>query len=208
MKKTLITTIFIALFFAGYAQYFEGEIIYNNKFTSKFPNVTGEQMGKIIGTKQEYFIKGGNYKSFTDGTSITTQFYDYKTNRLYNKSHKSDTLYWFDASVNTDDVISFEIIKSKEKILGIDCDALILKTKSGTTTFYYSSKYKVNSTLYAKHNYGNWYYFINKSEALPLKTVIENKQFIMESTATEVKPMDLGNNYFDIPINTPIKQSK
>jgi hypothetical protein len=191
-----------------YSQYFEGEIIYKNAFTSKIPNVTGEQMGKIMGTTQNYFIKDGNYKSFVDGTSIIMQQFDSKTNRLYNKTNNSDTLFWFDASINTDEVINFEIIKNKEKILGFDCDALVLHTKSGTTTFYYSSKYMVATKYYTNHNYGNWNYFINKSQSLPLKIVVENKQLVMESVAMEIKSMDLGDMYFNIPFTVPIKQSK
>lgn len=46
------------------------------------------------------------------------QLYDYKTNRIYNKTPQSDALNWFDASANTDEVISFEIKKNAEKILG------------------------------------------------------------------------------------------
>lgn len=189
------------------AQNFEGEIIYSNHFTSKMKNFTDEQLGTMIGTKQEYFIKGGNYKSFLNGQSITMQLYDNKTNRIYNRTPKSDTLYWFDASVNTDAVTSFEVKKNIGKILGYQCDAIIMKTKTGTTTIYYTSKYKVDSKSYANHNYSNWAFYINQTKALPLKTVVETNQFTMESTAVEIKPMKLGTDYFNIDPKTPIKKS-
>ena len=47
-------------------------------------------------------------------------------------------------------------------------------------------------------NYGNWYYIISKTKALPLKTVFENDQFIMTSVATEITSMELDDNVFEV----------
>lgn len=206
-NKIIFVAVFILSIAFANAQNFEGEIIYSNHFTSKMKNFTDAQLAAMIGTKQEYLIKGGNYKSFLNGQSITMQLYDYKTNRLYNRKPNSDTLYWFDASVNTDEVISFEIEKNAEKILGNNCDAIIMKTKTGTTTIYYNSKYKVDSKIYANHNYSNWAFYVGKTKSLPLKTVIETNQFKMESTATEIKPIKLSDNFFNIDPKTPVKKS-
>lgn len=170
-------------------------------------NFTDEQLGIMIGTKQEYFIKDGNYKSFLNGQSITMQLYDFETNRIYNRKSKSDTLYWFDASTNTDEVISFKIKKNAGKILGNQCDAIIMKTKTGTTIIFYSSRYKVDSKVYENHRYSNWAFYVGKTNALPLKIVIETNTFKMESTAIEIKSLDLGTNYFNIDPKTPIKKS-
>ena len=207
--KITATILLIGMTSTCFAQSnFEGEIIYHNKFISRIPNITGEQIGMMIGTTQEYFIKGASYESRMNGRSITLQLYDHQTNRLYNKRPASDTLYWLDGATNTDDVVSFEIIKNREKVLGLDCDALVLNTKNDTITFYHNSKYKVDAKLYTKHKYGNWFFFLSKSGALPLKTVMRSKQFIMESVAVEVKPMPLAANYFAIPPGTPLKKSE
>ena len=205
-KLVLLATLVLSIAFA-HGQSFEGEIVYSNHFTSKMQNFTDEQLAAIIGTKQEYLIKGGNYKSFLNGQSITMQLYDYKANRIYNRKPKSDTLYWFDASINTDEVVSFEIKKNAEQILGNNCDAIIMKTKTGTTTIYYTSKYKVDSRIYENHNYSNWAFYVGKTKSLPLKTVVETTSFKMESTATEIKPMELGDDYFKIDPKTPVKKS-
>lgn len=189
-----------------HGQSFEGEIIYSNHFTSKMKKFTSEQLEAMIGSKQEYLIKDGNYKSFLNGQSITMQLYDYKTNRIYNRKPQSDTLYWFDASTNTDDVISFETKKNAKKILGNQCDAIIMKTKTGTTTIFYSSRYKVDSKVYENHHYSNWAFYVGKAKALPLKTIIETNNFIMESTAIEIKSLELGISYFNIDPKTPIKK--
>jgi hypothetical protein len=205
-KLVLLATLVLSIAFA-HGQSFEGEIIYSNHFTSKMKNFTDEQLEAMIGSKQEYLIKGGNYKSFLNGQSVTMQLYDYKTNRLYSRTPKSDTLYWFDASVNTDEVISYEIKNNAEQILGNNCDAIIMKTKTGTTTIFYTSRYKVDAKLYVNHNYGNWSFYTSKTGVLPLKTVMETNQFKMESTATEIKPLELGKEYFDIDSKAPIKKS-
>lgn len=188
-------------------QNFEGKIVYKNIFKSKIPNLTDEQLSGYIGDKQEYFIKDGSYKSLTNGRTITMQLYNGKTNRMYNKIPTSDTLYWFDASINTDEVQSYEIKKNTNTILGNQCDELILKTKTGITIFYYSNKYTVDSTRYKNHNYSNWAFYTAKTGALPLKIKIENNQFKMESEAIEITPLKLENAFFAINPSTPIKKS-
>jgi hypothetical protein len=198
---------FLLVLSNAYSQNFEGEIIYSNHFTSKTKNFTDEQLEAMIGSKQEYLIKGGSYKSFLNGQSVTMQLYDYRTNRIYNKTPKSDTLYWFDASTNTDDVVSFEVKKNVEKILGNQCDAIVMKTKTGTTTIFYSSRYTIDIKIYKNHHYSNWAFYVEKTQSLPLKTVVETNSFRMESTATEIKPLELGAEYFNIDSKTPIKKS-
>lgn len=206
-KSVLVFIGLLAIANILHSQSFEGEIIYANRFTSKMKNFTDEQLGKMMGTKQEYLIKGGNYKSFLNGQSVTMQQYDYKTNRIYNRTPKADTLYWLDASTNTDEVTSYEIKKNAGKVLGNNCDAIILKTRTGTTTIFYSPKYKVDSSLYTRHHYSNWAFYVSKTGALPLKTIIETWQFKMESTATEIKKLQLSDDYFKIDPSTPTEKS-
>lgn len=198
MKKIFGTLVLLCAFIAVHAQYFEGKIVYTNKFTSKMASVSSEQMATTMGTKQEYYIKGGNYKSVVNGTAFKLQVYDNKTNRLYNKLPDIDTLFWLDATTNNDEAISAETRHKKEKVAGVECDVLVVKTKKTTTTYYFSSKYKVNAALFEKHKYGNWYYFVKRSGALPLKIVMEGPGAVMESTATEIKPMALKADFFSL----------
>ena len=188
-------------------QTFEGEIEYANTFKSNIKGLTDKQLEAFVGSKQQYFIKGGCYKSVTNGQTIVMQLYNNKNNRLYNKSLKSDTLYWFDGSVNTDTVLSHTIKKDAGVILGHPCDAIILKTVTGTTTLYYNKGYLLDVTKYTKHKYGNWAFYTAKAGALPLKMVIENNQFTMESTAIEIRQLQIKDDFFDIDAGTPVKQS-
>lgn len=89
----LVSVLMFFLELSANSQYFEDEIIYSNKFISKMQGFTSEQLASLIGSMQEYFIKGGNYKSVTNGQSVSVQLYDYVSNRIYNKTPKSDTLY-------------------------------------------------------------------------------------------------------------------
>jgi hypothetical protein len=205
--KYIFLLSFLLVLSNAYSQNFEGEIIYSNHFTSKTKNFTDEQLEAMIGSRQEYLIKGESYKSFLNGQSVTMQQYDYRTNRIYNKTPKSDTLYWFDASTNSDKVVSFELKKNAEKVLGNLCDVIIMKTQTGTTKIFYSSRYKIDSKIYENHHYSNWAFYVEKTQSLPLKTIVETNSFRMESTATEIKTLELGAVYFNIDSKTPIKKS-
>jgi hypothetical protein len=208
-NRLLLFLIFLSATAKGYSQEaFEGKIIYQNSFQSKNSSVSSEQMRVLLGEKQEYFIKSGNYKSYTNGVGITMQLYNSETNKLYNETSRSDTLYWFDANVKSDVVISYELVKNKTKILGEDCDALVLKTQNGKTTYYYTSKYPVDFAKYQMHSYGNWNYYLSKAKSVPLKIVIENEQFKMESTALKIEAEQLADDFFTVSVNTPIKETK
>src|ERR1700754_2172572 len=158
--RTLILTLSLTLT-AGlaYCQNFEGEMILKNSFTSKLPALTNARLEALVGTRQEYFIKDGDYKSLSNGSMIAMQLYDKQSNRIYNKRPNSDTLYWLDASVNTDNVTKFEIKKNAETVLGYPCDAIVLTTRSGTMTLYYNAKFKLDSSAYRQHQFGNWAFF-------------------------------------------------
>ena len=161
--------------------------------------MTDQQLSSMIGSKQEYYIKKGNYKSVMNGTFAQWQIYVNADNKLYNKFSNSETIFWNDGSVNDDEVLSSVINKGVTEILGHKCDELILTCKSGVQKYYFNSTFSVDTKLYSNHKYGNWYDYLSKANALPLKTIVENAQFRMESVATEIKPMQLDDKLFSLP---------
>ena len=189
------------------AQVFEGKIMYSNSYQSKIANYPSEQLNSLMGTQQAYVIKNGNYKSAFNGAFIKLQMYIGVENKSYTLTAKSDTLYWEDYSLNKDKAISYEIKTNQDTILGVACDVIIVQAEMSKTYFYYNSKYGINPELFTKHNYGNWYYIISKTKALPLKTVFENEQFIMTSVATEISPMQLEDNVFEIQNKSKIAKA-
>jgi hypothetical protein len=198
----LLTTISLA-----HAQDFEGKVVYKNTWTSKNPNMTSEQFTAMMGTTQEYLIKKGNYKSSLNGTFIQWQLYVNADNKFYNKMSSSSTLFWNDGAVNTDEVVKAEINKGVIDILGYKCDELILTCKTGVQKYYFSSRLKVDPKLFEKHKLGNWSEVISRTNALPLKMIIDNPQFAVESLATEVVPMKLDDKIFELPAGVKVEKS-
>jgi hypothetical protein len=202
MMKKVFTVFAVAASLIATAQPFEGSITYKNSIKSKTPQMTDAQWLQMLGGKQEYYIKGGNYKSVTDGTYAQWQLYNNAENKVYSKMSASETVLWNDASVNQDQVIKSEVKKNAATILGYPCDELTLTCKSGVQKYYYSSKLPVDAKMFEKHKYGNWHDFVSRSGALSLKTVIETPQFSMETVATDVKPMKLEDKFFALPAGT------
>ncbi len=183
------------------AQSFEGVITYTNVLTSKTPRMTNEQLTAMLGSRIDYFYKNGIYKSTTNGSASQWQLYVPKENRVYTKTAGSENLYWSDAAVNSDEVLSSSVKKNALKILEYNCDALILNCRSGTQTYYYNKELAIDANLFKNHHYGNWYAFLKQSGALALKTVIETPQFRLESTASSIKKKKLDDTLFALPAN-------
>ena len=192
---------------SSYGQSFEGKITYQNTYKSKVPNMTDEQLKSAMGESQIYLIKGGNYRSDLDSDQFLWSIYVNKDNRLYSKMAKSDTIYWIDAGKKSGEIQSVQINRGVTDILGYKCDEVIFTLKDGIEKYYFSSKLPVVPALYSRHLYGNWYDYLKIAKALPLKSVVENSQFVITSLATEVKAMKLENKDFRIPQNAKTTKS-
>ncbi len=197
MKVFILLLLFSPMI--GFAQSFEGKITYANSYKSNSARLKDEQLNTIMGTTQEYYIKGGDYKSIFNGSFVKMQLYKSAENRSYSLTAKSDSLYWEDYSKNKDAATKYEIRKSKETVMGVLCDVLIVYTPKSKVYYYYNTKYRVNPDLFKQHAYGNWYDMVSKTKALPLKTVYENELFTFSSTAISITPMKLDNSVFEIP---------
>ncbi|MFI5136498.1 MAG: hypothetical protein ACHQIM_01640 [Sphingobacteriales bacterium] len=207
MKQTLFTFVLLFCCLFTFAQSFEGEIVYQNTYKSKLPNVTDQQFLSMMGGVQNYYMKGGDYKSETNGTFVLWQLFINAGNKLYSKLANSEAVLWNDVTVNPDSVISSELHPGAAVVLGYTCDELVLNCKSGVQKYYFSSKLPVDSKLYANHLYGNWYIFLTKANAMPLKMIIDNAQLTLESIATEVKPMKLDPSLFLLPAGVQTAKS-
>lgn len=181
------------------AQNFEGKIVYKNTYTSKILTIPDQQLNVMLGTVTEYYIKGGNYKTISNGTFLQWQLYVNKDNKLYNKFSMAETLMWNDCTTNPSEVIKTEIKKNVTKILGYQCDEITMTCASGTQKYYYNSKLKVDAKAFAKHNFYNLNKYLALAHAVPLKTIIEIDQFTLENEATEIKEMKLDDKFFELP---------
>lgn len=182
-----------------FGQIFEGKIVYENTYRSKTPNVTSQQLTAAMGARQEYFIKGGSYRSSFNGTYIEWMLYVNAENRLYSKIRNSDTLLWVDGSENPDAVLKVEINKGVIEILGYKCDEAILTTTNGVQKYYFNTKLGVDPLFDRWHKLGNWYDVIKATRSIPLKMIIDQKEFTITSVATEVTSMKLSAKDFELP---------
>jgi hypothetical protein len=126
------------------------------------------------------------------------QLYRPVENKSYALTGQKDTLYWEDYGINKDIATKYEVAESKETVMGLLCDVLIVYTSKSKTYYYYNKKYGLNPELFKAHAYSNWYFIISKTRALPLKTIYENDQFVLTSTATNITPMRLDKKLFEI----------
>lgn len=207
MTKT-ITFLVAALFaISSFGQSFEGKIVYQNAYKSKIPNVTDEQFTTMMGSTQEYFIKNGDYRSVANGSLFQWQLYVNTDNKLYSKMANTETLLWNDGAANTDEILKAEINKDVIEILGYKCDELVLTCKSGIQKYYFNTKLSVDTKLFVNHKFGNWYDFLSKSNSLPLKSIVTNGQFTLESVATAINEMKLDKTFFDLPAGSKTMKS-
>lgn len=119
----------------------------------------------------------------------------------------SETAFWNDGNIQGDEVLKIEVNKNTTEILGYKCDEVILTCKSGVQKFYFNSKLAVDTKLYINHKFGNWFDYLSKSDALPLKSIIETAQFTLESVATDIKPMKLDVKLFELPAGIKTEKS-
>ncbi|MFA6086582.1 hypothetical protein [Mucilaginibacter sp.] len=207
MKSIFITLSFTFTCFFATAQFFEGKVVYHNTFKSKTPSLTNEQMTSMLGDVQNWYIKDGEYKSETNGTFALWQLYINNENKLYSKIASSEAILYNDAGANIDTISNVEIHKGAISILGYICDELVWTSKAGTAKYYFNSKLPINSKLFVNHKFGDWYAYLSKANAVPLKMILETPQMTMESIAIEVKSMKLNKAMFTLPMNAKTMKS-
>lgn len=125
---------------------------------------------------------------------------------MYTKMSNNEAALWTDASTNQDSKLSMVLNKGVIDVLGYKCDELVLNCKTGTQKYYFNSKLSVDPKLYVNHAYGNWYYFVSRSNALPLKMEIDTPHFTLTSTAVAVKPGKLDAGIFKLPDGIKIEK--
>ena len=189
------------------AQNFEGKITYKTTYKSKVPNVTDEVFTQMMGSALEYSYKHGNYRTTSNGTFLQWQLYVHKDNKLYTKFSSSPSILWNDGAVNPDSVLKSELNKNVIEILGNQCDELVLTCKTGVQKYYFSAKYKLDPALFQNHKFGNFYEYVSKPKALPLRIVIDNVQFAMDATASSIEAQKISDEIFVLPANATLEKS-
>lgn len=199
MKYFFSGLLFIQIYICT-GQYFEGKIIYKNTFISKIDGVSAKDLANSIGDSVVFYYKADKYKSKFNGSLIEYQLYSPMETRIYTKMSISDTLYWNDASQNDEPVIELEFMDNEVTILGEICEILFIRSANTKYTYYYPrNSLFVNDVGFKNHAYSNWTLFIATSKALPLKTMVEFKEYTRITEALQIVPMKIDDSFFNIP---------
>jgi len=203
MRPSLLNYIVILLTVGNInAQNFEGTVLYQNKYQSKAPNISNEQLSNRLGSMQKELISStGDYKNIFNGSFIKEQLYKIDENKAYTLLASSDVWYYEDYGENKDKALSFEFSENVDTILGLNCNVISVKTETGYIKFFFNDKYKIDPELYYKHLYGNWYYILSKTKSIPLKVIYDTPKFTMISEAVSVEEQELDETDFRLPIN-------
>ncbi|MCJ8164775.1 hypothetical protein MKJ04_07960 [Pontibacter sp. E15-1] len=208
IKTGLAASCMVVLFsVAAAAQGFEGKITYKASYKGKSTAVSDNEFAFMMGTRQVCFYKEGNYKSVMNGALFQWQLYTSSDNRFYNKMANSEAVYWTDASENSDEVLAAVVNKGVAEILGYPCDELVLTCKSGLQKYYFNAGFPLNPALFEGHKLGNWFAYLSRAKAIPLKTVVESEQLVYEIVAVDIKPLQLDQELFTVPENTDVVKS-
>jgi len=177
---------------------FEGKIIYDFTMKDKSGEMTEEMMKMMFGSEQVYTQKGSKYKNEFSGQMAMKQYY-LGGDSMFMQMLGVEGLMWNDVRENTDELISVDITENAAEVMGINCDLLTIKSNEGTAQYYFSKDYPMNSESYKNHKYDFWNLYVEKAKAIPLKAIADSEEFYIEATATEIKPMKIEDNEFDLP---------
>jgi hypothetical protein len=201
MKKSflILTLLFFSTYCFAQTTFFEGRIIYQNKFTLPSGQDITKIVAKQLGTEQDYYINATNYKSFLNGVAIKMQLYKGKENKYYVVSG-DNTVQVFDGTTVTDKINKIEYLSGTFDVLGRKCKGLVMYGSSSKTTYYIDETIRVDPKVYVNHNFGNWNEFMNASKgSLALKFIIENDKYTWEATAIEIEEKKLSDSDFELP---------
>ncbi len=182
--------------------YFEGWIKYKHDLIVKNTDIDSMQLKEVVGSGSTLFFKEGNYlHKYNDGP-IMQDSYRKEDNRAYFKMNKNDTIYWVDCRKQGDEILKFSFTPKKEKILGIDCDELIIYYKGKITTDYYNSDlFGINPDWFKNFIRDGQNQIDQKEKAICLKHKTEYANFIIMETAVSFSKEKIDERMFKITPN-------
>lgn len=202
MKPTFLALL-VLLATGVFAQSFEGTVTYRMDVKNPMPDRVPDSLfyasiGNLGSITQVYRYKGNNYRSDIKETEAV-QLYDPKKKRLYSYKEGGDTTMWSDATKYMDELVEIRPLDETETILGVECKAVMVKSKFAQTTYYYSDKYKMDPKRFEGHTYGLWEDYLKETGALPLKFVVVSPFTNVVSTAVDIKEEQLADEFFELP---------
>jgi hypothetical protein len=114
----LITLSFISIGTKAQKKYFEGIISYSIDVKPQNSKADPIAYKRAFGNEILVYIKNGHNKQvYKNSTVLEWAMYDPKTNRIYNKLPKKDTLYYYDCA---EEKRKIEVLKTKVQQMYLD----------------------------------------------------------------------------------------
>jgi hypothetical protein len=205
MKKIILIITLITSTYCLNGQSFTGLITYEQNFKSKEPQEVSDEMLKMyMGQTHEYFIKGGNYLTKTNGLGFNRQLYLLDSLKMFMYNSNSDTVFQHSIQKDTSEFISYEFFDTDKEILGFKVKGLKFTTSQAVTTYYYSEQLRLDWEKFSQHKFSHWNKATELMKSVPLGYLIDNKVMTIEGIAIDMKEMEQMSDFFKLPENSVV----
>lgn len=187
--------------------FFEGKITFIPTVeTYVEDSITSDYLIKRIGdTMNYYFAKNGDLRRETITTfygGLEDALYKKNANLQYIKFNGFDTLYYYDAGVNSAKIIG-ESDGVGETILNLSTKYIELETIDPdlgkvNIQYFYSSELSINPENYKSFKDGFTDYLFRETNAPFLKLILTYEKFQLTYTAISFKPEPLVDSIFEV----------
>ena len=212
--KLIFGILFITFTSLTKKKYFEGIITYNVETRILKESNYSDYLKERYGTSMKfYWGKNGNLlrKTYGNNFGLDYSLYVQEENTFYVKYKGIDTLYYYNALTQDNELLEIKESKS-ESILNQKCKKLELKLKSKindkefVSEYFYSKNPKINYKLYQNINDGfaNIIYKKTKSPYLKLKMIFD--KIIITYTAQKIEEKVIDESIFKIDTELPRKK--
>jgi hypothetical protein len=190
-------------------KYFEGAMTYKSDIVVKNPQIDSSLIRNILGAGSTLFFKDGNYLLEYNGGLLKRQLYRKQDNKIYIRKNKNDTTFWVDCGNAGEEVIKFSLTRKKEKILGVECDELVIFYNDKTVSDYFNSAlFRTNPAWFKNFKYENQNIIEEKEQAVCLKHKTEYPDFTIISTAITFSKKKIDDRIFKISSDEILAEEK
>lgn len=207
MNKIIFNISIISLLFltmtslAQEKKSFKGKINYSIEYKFFDESSSNFQLMDLTGSNLIVYYTDGFILNLYPQGIMEYVLYDNLGKRSYQKFRDNDTIYYVNTDKKGFDIRDYEIVENSAILLNKQCNSLILYFETGpylsweetySPEIYYDPANAVN---YAVYNYN---FIYSKTRAIPLRTILQNKNEQIEYLATDIYPGDDKNMFSQV----------
>jgi len=194
---TLLTILIVSSSFNKKLKYFSGKLIY--KQTYKSDKVSADSLMANSPNGSFYLLNDRYYKGLTYGKDSALFILDGTTGRSLYKTKKDDGFTCVDNTTNNMKPGTIKHLDNVETINGFKCKSFEVTLNGRRSVYYYSIEYKMNPTVYSKHNKWNWKQLMEAAEGgITIKSVHSTDSYDLIIELDSLNEYNLDNKEFKI----------